>query len=35
MCIAFFVWKHHQAPDLLLLALFNRDELFDRCARVA
>jgi hypothetical protein len=32
MCIAFFVWKHPQAPDLLLLALFNRDEIFERYA---
>jgi uncharacterized protein with NRDE domain len=31
MCIAYFLWRHSQAPELLLVALFNRDELFNRC----
>ncbi|KAI3433739.1 hypothetical protein D9Q98_003546 [Chlorella vulgaris] len=30
MCIAYFLWRHSQAPELLLVALFNRDELFNR-----
>lgn len=33
MCIAYFAWQHPQTPDLLLCALFNRDEQLDRCAR--
>ncbi|EFN59333.1 hypothetical protein CHLNCDRAFT_137746 [Chlorella variabilis] len=30
MCIAYFAWQHPQTPDLLLCALFNRDEQLDR-----
>lgn len=34
MCIAFFFWEHPALPDLHLLALFNRDEVLHRSARM-
>ena len=32
MCVSYFAWLHPQLPDLLLLLLFNRDEVLHRCA---
>jgi uncharacterized protein with NRDE domain len=34
MCIALFAWQHEQLPELQLVALFNRDELLNRCVKV-
>lgn len=33
MCVTYFAWLHPQLPDILLLLLFNRDEVLDRWAR--
>lgn len=32
MCVTYFAWLHPQLPDLLLLLLFNRDEVLGRWA---
>ncbi|KAI7839225.1 hypothetical protein COHA_007038 [Chlorella ohadii] len=35
MCVTYFAWLHPQLPDILLLLLFNRDEVLDRPTRAS